>query len=159
MTPRATPWSAVLAAFVGLSALAPVQAGADTWKPVRLLPAYRNECGTCHAPYPPGLLPAASWQRLMGTLPHHYGADASLDAPAAAALSAWLAANAAVPRRSREAPAQDRITRSRWFVREHDEVPPAAWTSAAVKSPANCGACHAQAADGDFDERRVRIPR
>ena len=29
----------------------------------------------------------------------------------------------------------------------------------AVGSPANCGACHPQAAQGQFDEHDVRIPR
>ena len=40
---------------------------------------YRDECGSCHVAYPPGLLPAVSWQRLMSDLPRHYGTDASLD--------------------------------------------------------------------------------
>ena len=45
-----------------------------------LLPAYVQECGSCHVPYPPGLLPNESWQRLMANLPQHFGTDASLDA-------------------------------------------------------------------------------
>ena len=44
-------------------------------------PAYVQECGSCHAAYPPGMLPARSWQRVMGGLDRHYGSDASLDAP------------------------------------------------------------------------------
>ena len=48
-----------------------------------LLPKYQQECAACHVAYPPGMLPAASWQRVMGNLSHHYGTDASLD-PAAA---------------------------------------------------------------------------
>jgi len=159
MTLRTTTWPALLAAAAGCFALAPLQAGERHARATPLLPAYRTECGSCHTPYPPGLLPAASWQRVMGDLARHYGADASLDAPAAGQLSAWLAANAADPRRAGEAPPDDRITRSRWFAREHDEVRAAAWTSAAVKSRANCGACHPQANQGDFDEDRVRIPR
>lgn len=95
----------------------------------------------------------------MDTLSRHYGTDASLDAATAKQLSSWLAANAGASRRAREAPPEDRITRSAWFGREHDEVPAAAWRSAAVKSAANCGACHTQASRGDFDEHRVRIPR
>lgn len=124
-----------------------------------VLPAYRQECGACHLAYPPGLLPAPSWRRLMGGLPHHFGVDASLDAAAVRTLSAWLASNAGPSRRVREAPPEDRITRSDWFVREHGELPPSAWKGPTVKSPANCAACHAQAEQGDFDERHVRIPR
>lgn len=158
MTHRHSPWpaafAAALALFAGVS-----QAGDHGSRAVPLLPAYQEECGSCHAPYPPGLLPAASWQRVMGSLPRHYGTDASLDPAAARQLSSWLAANAGASRRTRGAPPEDRITRSAWFSREHDDVPAATWRSAAVKSPANCGACHAQANRGDFDEHRIRIPR
>jgi hypothetical protein len=127
--------------------------------PIPLLAAYKQECSACHVAYPPGLLPPASWARILSTLPRHYGTDASLDAPTVTALSTWLNANAGGSRRGGEAPPEDRITRSAWFVRKHDEVPPAAWKRAAVRSPSNCAACHAGADQGDFDEHRVRIPR
>lgn len=158
MTHRHRPWPAAVAAALVLFTGA-LQAGDHGARAVPLLPSYQDECGTCHAPYPPGLLPAPSWQRVMGALSRHYGTDASLDAATAKQLSSWLAANAGASRRSGEAPPQDRITLSAWFTREHDEVPAATWRSAAVKSPANCGACHTQANQGDFDEHRIRIPR
>jgi hypothetical protein len=123
------------------------------------LPKYTQECASCHIAYPPGMLPASSWQRLMTGLPRHFGADASLDATSVKELSTWLAANAGTGNRVREAPPEDRITRSAWFTREHDEVPAAAWKHPTVKSPSNCSACHAQADQGDFNERHVRIPR
>jgi hypothetical protein len=124
-----------------------------------LLPAYREECGSCHVPYPPRLLPAASWQRLLGDLPRHFGSDASLDAGTLKTLSDWLGAHAGTSRRAMQAPPQDRITRSAWFIHEHGEVAPATWRLPAVKSPANCAACHTQADQGDFSERRLHIPR
>lgn len=158
MTHRNSPWPVAFAAALVLC-VGVAQAGERGSRAVPLLPAYQDECGTCHAPYPPGLLPASSWQRVMGTLSRHYGTDASLDPATAQQLAAWLAANAGTARRTREAPPEDRITRSAWFVREHDEVAAATWRSAAVKSPANCGACHTQANQGDFDEHRIRIPR
>jgi hypothetical protein len=105
------------------------------------------------------MLPAASWQRLMADLPHHFGSDATLDPATLKELSAWLGAHAGASKRVREEPPQDRITRSAWFVRKHDEVPAAAWKLPAVKSASNCMACHTQADQGDFDEHRVRIPR
>jgi hypothetical protein len=123
------------------------------------LPAYQQECGACHVAYPAGLLPAASWRRITGDLAHHFGTDASLDAATTQRIATWLAANAGSSRRASEEPPQDRITRSGWFVRKHDEVPRAAWRSPAVKTAANCAACHPRAAQGDFDEDRVRIPR
>jgi cytochrome c peroxidase len=119
---------------------------------------YVQECGACHVAYPPSMLPAASWQRLMGDLPRHFGVDASLDAASAPPLTAWLSAHAGSGHRAAPPP-EDRITRSTWFVREHDDVPTSAWRRPAVKSAANCSACHAGAEQGDFDEHRVRIPR
>jgi hypothetical protein len=123
------------------------------------LPAYSEECAACHVAYPPAMLPAASWQRLLRDLPHHYGTDASLDASVANELAAWLGANAGTGKRAREAPPEDRITQSRWFLRKHDDVPAAIWKTPAVQSAAHCTACHAQAAEGDFNEHAVRIPR
>lgn len=124
-----------------------------------LLPSYRQECAACHVAYPPGLLPAASWQRLLGDLNNHYGSDASLDPATRQQLHAWLVANAGASRRVAEPPPQDRITRSSWFSREHREVAAGVWRSPAVKSAANCNACHARAEQGDFNEHDVRVPR
>lgn len=127
---------------------------------VPLLPAYQTECSACHLAYPPGLLPATAWLRVMQNLPQHYGTDASLEPAQVAALTAWLQAHAGTARRmGTAAPPGDRITRSAWFTRKHDEVPAAAWQRPAIKSPANCGACHPKADQGDFNEHQVRIPR
>lgn len=150
--------NALVAAVLAGSALLP--AWADDVRPTGPLPPkYRQECASCHIAYPPGLLPAASWQRLVNDLPHHFGTDASLDPATVQELAGWLAANAGASRRAREEPQQDRITRSAWFVREHRKVPADTWKLPAVKSASNCMACHAQADQGDFDEHRVRIPR
>jgi len=62
-------------------------------------------------------------------------------------------------RRARAAPDNLRITQTAWFAHEHDEVPPIAWKQPAVKSAANCAACHTTAEDGDFRKRNIRIPR
>lgn len=126
---------------------------------VTLLPAYKQECAACHVAFPPGMLPPDSWRRLSNNLARHFGTDASLDAATARELATWLSANAGTYRRVLEAPPEDRITKSAWFVRKHDEVPADAWKRPAVKSAANCTACHAQAAQGDFNEHSVRIPR
>jgi len=146
--------------FVLLASLAALPAFADGDGGPRSVPMpqpYVQECGSCHAPFPPGLLPRESWQRLMGDLPRHFGTDASLDAAAQRSLSAWLVGHAST--RLRSAPPQDRLTQTDWFRREHREVPAAAWTRGSIKSAANCGACHAGAAVGAYDEHAVRIPR
>lgn len=151
---------------VGLAALAVLALASSAWADgegraarVPLNPKYQQECAACHLAYPPGMLPAASWQRLMTQLPQHFGSDASLDPATLKELSAWLGANAGSYKRVREEPPQDRITRSAWFVRKHDEVAAATWKLPAVKSAANCAACHTRADQGDFNERYVRIPR
>lgn len=122
---------------------------------------FQAECGSCHVAYPPALLPASSWQRLLGNLPQHFGTDASLDAATLAQVRSFIQDNAGSYRRVREAPPQDRITRSDWFLRKHreGEVPSEVWKRASVKSPANCAACHRGAAQGEYDEHAVRIPR
>jgi hypothetical protein len=145
-------------ATIGIAQAA--MAGDDKRSPrVPLLPQYQQECAACHTAYPPGMLPAASWQRVMNNLPRHYGTDASLDAATAKVISAWLAADAGSDRRARGQPPEDRITRSAWFIREHDEVSAATWKLPAVNSAANCAACHTRFDQGDFNEHNVRIPR
>lgn len=151
--------AAACALLALLAAAGAARADGDRRAAVPLLPAYRAECASCHIAYPPGMLPATSWQRLMQNLPQHFGTDASVDADTAKELGRWLAVHAATTGRTGEPPPQDRITRSTWFVREHREVAPATWKLPAVKSPANCAACHTNADQGDFDERRIRIPR
>lgn len=149
-------------AAVFLAALmAAATAGADGERraSVPLLPKYRSECASCHIAYPPGMLPAASWLRLMQDLPRHFGTDASVDAATRKELSQWLATHAGSSKRAREVPPEDRISRSAWFIREHREVAPATWQRPLIKSAANCAACHTEAEKGDFDEHRVRIPR
>ncbi|MEO8013004.1 MAG: diheme cytochrome c [Polaromonas sp.] len=126
---------------------------------VPLLPKYQQECAACHLAYPPGMLPAASWNRVMANLPRHYGTDASLDPATVKALSTWLGANAGTYKRVNEEPPQDRITTSSWFVRKHREVAPDVWKRTAIGSRANCAACHTRADQGDFDEDNVRIPK
>lgn len=123
------------------------------------LPIYQQECAACHLAYPPALLPAASWQRLMGNLRRHFGTDASLDSATTQEIAKWLAANAGSTRQVRDVTPRDRITTSAWFTRQHDEVPPAAWKRPAVKTAANCAACHTRADQGDFNEHDVRMPR
>ena len=88
-TPTRTNWlhaarlPAALLALLALLALAFTLPAA--WADSRqmpessMLPAYKQECAGCHMAYPPGMLPAGSWSRMMKGLDQHYGTDASLD--------------------------------------------------------------------------------
>ena len=150
---------AAMALLLGLSALATAHADGQRAMPRDMPPAYQAECAACHTAYPPGMLPARSWQRIMAGLDRHYGTDASLDAATVRQLSGWLQTNAGTYRRVTEEPPQDRITRSAWFARKHRGVDdPAVWKLPSVKSAANCAACHTRADQGDFDDDSVRLP-
>lgn len=122
-------------------------------------PKWKSECASCHIAYPARLLPAESWRSLMGGLDKHFGTDASLDAATTAEILAFLEKNAS--RRKPEPAAKPvlRITETRWFINEHDEVPARTWKDPRVKSAANCAACHTQAESGSFSERQLRVPK
>ena len=121
--------------------------------------AYQTECASCHIAYPPRLLPASSWKRMIDGLERHFGSDASLSPAAIDEIGRFLQANAARGKRAAVGEGTLRITEMRWFIREHDEVPARTWRHADVRGPANCSACHKQAEQGDFSERSVRMPR
>lgn len=120
---------------------------------------FRSECGSCHIAYPPQLLSAPAWRRIMSQLDQHFGTDASVDPAAAAEIAAYLERYSGPQRRNALSPDSLRITETRWFLHEHSEVPSAVWKLPAVKSAANCAACHTNAEQGDFRERNIRIPR
>jgi cytochrome c553 len=121
-------------------------------------PAWKAECASCHLAYPPQLLPASSWRELMSGLDKHFGTDASLDSQTAVRIATFLEKNAGRDRGSSRTPVL-RITETRWFLHEHDEISDRAWKNPKVKSVSNCAACHAGAEQGDFNEHRIRIPK
>jgi hypothetical protein len=125
--------------------------------PDRRLGLWQKECGSCHMAYPPGLLPAANWRKMMSGLDKHFGADASLATSEQAEITDFLVKHAGPGRRV----GADvmRISETPHFVKEHREIAAPVWKRPAIKSAANCQACHPKAAEGDFSERQVRIPR
>ncbi len=120
---------------------------------------WKTECGACHAAYPPRMLPAESWHAVMSGLDKHFGSNAGLDAASAKEITAFLEENASTKGREASGKPLLRITETREFKSEHDEVAARDWKNPKVKSPANCGACHTQAESGDFSEHNVKIPR
>jgi len=120
--------------------------------------SYEAECASCHMAYPPGLLGEKSWQNVMSSLNKHFGTDASLDAKDQKEISVWLQKNAATKQKYNEVAPDNRITKTSWFIRKHDEIKPDVWKRVGVKSPANCGACHTTAAEGIFSEKNIAIP-
>lgn len=136
--------------------------GEDRGRPV--MPSQGNakwtaECGGCHMAFPPGLLPAASWKKIMTGLDKHFGTDASVAPADATEITTYLVTYASNRWTANTAPL--RISESEWFHAKHraDEISPAIWKRESVKSPSNCMACHAAADRGDFDEHSIRIPK
>lgn len=130
---------------------------------------YAKECGSCHMAYPPGLLPARSWQKLMGGLGDHFGDNAELPAEDAAAITAYLAGNAADrsshPRSRRIAASLTagetplRITQLPYIAAAHRELPVRLVTgNPKVRNLSQCAACHRNAEAGSFREGEINIP-
>lgn len=136
--------------------------GEDRGKPV--MPSVSNakmqaECSGCHMAYPAGLLPAASWKKVMAGLDKHFGTDASLPAVDTKEITDYLVKYASNRWTANTAPL--RITESEWFKSKHNsgEINPAVWQRESVKSPANCATCHQGAERGDFEEHNIKIPK
>jgi hypothetical protein len=147
---------AMIAILIGLasgSALAE-----RTAQPANTPRAFVAECGACHVAFPPALLTADDWRRVMAGLDKHYGDNASLDAATQKQIEDFLVANGGRGRRLTGAGDPPRLTATAWFKREHDEVPSAIWRDARVKTAANCSACHSRAGQGSFGEREIVMP-
>jgi Dihaem cytochrome c len=120
---------------------------------------WKAECGSCHVAYPPALLPASTWRRLMSQLDRHFGVDATVDPMAGAEMVRYLERYAGTERRTTASTGSLRVTETRWFSHKHGEVPASIWRLPAVKSASNCAACHTGAEQGDFRHHNIRIPR
>ena len=128
-------------------------------QPAKLNAKWQAECGSCHIAFAPGLLPAESWRKMMSSLDKHFDSDASLTETETREITTFLVNNASNRWSAPTSPL--RITESAWFKAKHDarEVAPAVWKRASVKSPANCQACHVDAAKADFNEHQIKIPK
>jgi cytochrome c553 len=141
-----------------LALLAMPAGAAKMTMPVDAPKSYEAECASCHLAYPPGLLGQKNWRNIMSGLDKHFGADASIDAKTESEITQWLLKHAATKQKYSAFAPENRITKTSWFIRKHDEVRPDVWKRAGVKSPANCSACHENASKGDFNEDSIRIP-
>lgn len=149
-------------AFAATMALAAAPAAAEEGEGMFMSavtdPTVKTECSACHMAYPAAMLPAESWDAIMANLSDHFGEDASLAPETAATIRDWLTSHAApsnsyVARAAVGNEAPGRITETAWWVGAHNrEVPPSAFRSPKVGSPANCAACHRGAEQGFFGD-------
>jgi len=119
-------------------------------------PKWKEECGSCHTAYPPRLLTAENWQRLMEGLNKHFGANAVLDTKDNKEILDFLQRNAGSG--INHSASSLRISNTPWFAREHREISNTTWSNPLVKSRSNCIACHVNAERGDWSEHDIRIP-
>jgi cytochrome c553 len=150
-------------ALLVAAALAALPVHADRMPiPADAPPAFAAECGGCHLAFPPALLAADDWHRVMANLDKHYGDNATLDEKTRRTIDEFLGRNAGSGRRTEGANAGKgalpRLTMTGWFRHKHDEVPTAVWKDKRVGSAANCAACHPRAEAGSFSEREIRMP-
>jgi mono/diheme cytochrome c family protein len=113
----------------------------DVWRVAEDNAAWRGECGACHMPYPPAMLPAEDWLIIMNTLDRHFGANASLDEKTLKEILAYLERNGGRAMFSGSADELPRITATGWFAQKHQSAI-RLWRKGRVRSLADCLACH-----------------
>jgi len=125
---------------------------------------YVKECGACHFPYQPALMPARSWRKVMSNLGDHFGETAELKVSDRDSLTAYLVAGAAETadnQRSRELlatlPPGDtptRVTGILYVGGIHGGfLDPKFKGIPNLKTLANCAACHPKADEGRYAPR------
>ena len=117
------------------------------FQPLEVNETWQEECAACHIAYPPGLLQAESWIKIMKELGSHFGVDASLTAKENQDITEFLVDNASLRWIYPTPPL--RISETEWFKRAH-RLHEHAWKNPKVKSASNCFACHTHAEHGDF---------
>lgn len=124
---------------------------------------YLKFCGSCHFAYQPGLLPGASWEKLMSE--GHFGV---LDNQTKKQIMDYLKINSAensaskISRKIIASVGTNRPTKIMDipYIREkHDEIPPEVFKRKSIGSRSNCIACHTKAKEGNYDDDLVKIPR
>jgi hypothetical protein len=123
--------------------------------------SFKTECSSCHLAFPPRLLPADDWRRVMAALDRHYGDNASVDDKARKEIEDFLVRNSGSSlwdRPGSGAGNPPRLTATLWFERKHRKVSAQTWRDPRVKSAANCTACHTGAEQGRFGEHEINMP-
>ena len=130
---------------------------------------YIKECGSCHFPYQPGLLPTNSWKKMMVNLDKHFETDATLAPEDFVTLSKYLNDNSAEKnmqyKRSNKIVSSlaknqipDSISTTPYMIKKHEDIRKDLITQNEVKGLFNCMACHKTADKGIYGERDINIP-
>ena len=139
---------------------------------------YYSECGACHDPYPPFMLPESSWKRIRGGLSNHFGEEIS---PTMKKGENRISLNDqtvvfnflnqySADKSTREisvkvmksldgARGRKSITKIQYWKDTHANIPPEVFKSQKVKRKANCFACHKNFEKGMLEDIDIKIPR
>lgn len=129
--------------------------------------AYQNECASCHIGYAPYLLPRIAWEKMMSDLENHFGDDASFEGEdeVLGFLVRHSSENYANKFRvslARESSDEMAISNRAFFKLAHQNLQGSIFSAEAIKSKANCNACHENIEMGlwgksgiDFDKIRT----
>jgi len=121
-------------------------------------PKWKEECGSCHVAYPPQLLTSGDWQRLMGKLDQHFGTNATLEPGDNREILDFLRDNSGTAWGGKSSDSGLRVSDTQWFIRKHRKISIKIWMDAAVKTAANCPACHVNAEREDWSRQSIHIP-
>ncbi|MFQ5442180.1 MAG: diheme cytochrome c [Thermodesulfobacteriota bacterium] len=131
---------------------------------------YDEECSSCHFLYQPWLMPARSWEAVIGGADDHFGEDLALEEAAAKEILDYLVANSTentgvrnewirkiwrslrsmTPKSLREVP---------YIKRKHRKIRKEVFARPSINSFSNCVACHRGADHGDYEEDNIKIPK
>jgi cytochrome c553 len=123
---------------------------------------YLNFCGSCHFAYQPGLLPRASWEKMMSE--EHFG---TLDEQTRKQIMDYLKTNSAENNTSKISKKilasvgtnkLTKITDIPYIRKKHDEISPDVFKRKTIGSRSNCIACHRKAKEGNYEDDLVKIP-
>ena len=133
-------------------------------------PLYVRECGSCHFPYSPGLLPARSWELHSTRFDRHFGETLNLPREKQDAILRYLTENAAdrskyegshvimeridpkrTPYRFLDVPLYREMHRVMLEVINRK-------AKVKVRTLTNCNGCHQGADDGSFGNQELLVP-
>jgi hypothetical protein len=129
-------------------------------------PAYRENCGACHLAYPPKLLPASSWKKIINRSEDHFGEPLVINTKNKEIISRYLIENSAERSsckkavkivKSLQGESPVRITEIPYIRDKHRKIPLKTLERKSIGSLSNCSACHNKADQGVFSKRDIKI--
>ena len=131
---------------------------------------YVKECGSCHFPYSPGLLPVRSWELHLSRLDKHFGETLNLPPATTATIRKYLVDNAAdksqyegslaFMERTKDSQTPYRLLELRPMREMHRIILEVIDRRAKIKvrTLTNCQGCHTYADEGSFGNSELLIP-